>query len=225
MVVIGLGLAAATGGGQVDAPTVDPVEDGSGAEGAADADALLAQLERREEGDPLALGDVDAPVLMIEWSDFQCPFCGAFARDIKPELIERYVDPGVLRIEWRDLPLQGSESHTAALAGRAAGEQGAFWALHDAIYAEERDRNVGELAREALVAMAADLDLDTDRFEAALDDPAHAAAVRSDLAIGQSLGITGTPAFLLNGRPLMGAQPIEVFAGAIEALAAEADAP
>jgi protein-disulfide isomerase len=224
VVVAGLALAAWTGGDDPD-PATDPAADEPDGppETADELDELLAALERREEGDPLALGAVDAPVLMIEWADFQCPFCGTFARDTKPEL-EPYLEDGTLRIEWRDLPMLGEESRTAALAGRAAAEQGAFWELHDEIYAEERDRNAGELDREPLVQMAGRLDLDTERFEASLDDPDHAGAVEADAQLARSLGIQGTPAFLINGQPLIGGQPTEVFVSAIEQAAAEADA-
>jgi protein-disulfide isomerase len=242
LVAGGLAIAAFAGGGDGSAAPADPAPtdatgqpaddpaaptpgaDPSQADVDATREALRTELERLEEGDPLALGAVDAPVVMIEWSDFQCPFCGRFARETKPELLDRYVDEGVLRIEWRDLPVLGEESLTAALAGRAAAEQGAFWALHDAIYAEDRGRNAGELDREPLLAMAADLGLDVERFEADLDDPALAEAVQADLQLGQSLGITGTPTFLINGHLVVGAQPTEMFAGAIEDLAAEADA-
>ena len=69
----------------------------------------------------MALGDVDAPVVMISYSEFQCPFCGKYARDTEPILVEKYVDSGVLRIEWRDFPYLGPESTTAAQAGRGSG--------------------------------------------------------------------------------------------------------
>jgi protein-disulfide isomerase len=184
----------------------------------------LLGLERREAGDPLAVGEQDAPVLAIVFSDFQCPFCAAFSRDVLPELADRYVDDGTLRVEWRDLPMLGEESRTAAIGARAAAEQGAFWELHDEIFAVERERNAGELAPDELVAMADDLGLDTERFTRDLTDDQLAAAVDADLQLARSLGITGTPAFLLNGRPLMGGHPVEVFEAAIEELAAEAEA-
>jgi protein-disulfide isomerase len=230
VVVVGLALAASVGGGEeaTTEPSIDPsaepaVEAPEGpAETADELEEMLASLERREDGDPLALGAVDAPVIMIEWADFQCPFCGRFARDTKPEL-QPYLDDGTLRIEWRDLPMLGEESGTAALAGRAAADQGAFWALHDEIFAVERERNAGELDRDRIVEMAARLGLDTARFESSLDDPGHADAVAADAQLARSLGVTGTPAFLINGRPLIGGQPTEVFVAAIEQAAADAD--
>ncbi|MFP5334071.1 MAG: DsbA family protein [Actinomycetes bacterium] len=181
-----------------------------------------AGLARREEGDPMALGAVDAPVVMIEWADFQCPFCGRFARETKPELVERYVEAGILRIEWRDFPYLGEESWTAALAGRAAAEQGRFWEFHDAVYAEEIPPNSGELTRERLMAIAEQVGMDTTAFADALDDPAMAEAVRADATEGQALGVTGTPTFLIGDQPVVGAQPLEVFTEAIEDAAAAA---
>lgn len=223
VVVAGLALAAWTSGGDDPVPITAPADDQDGPPETADElDEMLAALERRQEGDPLALGAVDAPVLMIEWADFQCPFCGRFARDTKPEL-EPYLDDGTLRIEWRDLPMLGEESRTAAVAGRAAAEQDAFWELHDEIYAEERERNAGELDRAPLVDMAARIGLDTERFEGSLGDPDHDVAVEADAQLARSLGIQGTPAFLINGQPLIGGQPTEVFVEAIEQAAAEAD--
>jgi protein-disulfide isomerase len=224
---LGLGGALLLGSGPQDEPDQGPepaeradeqVDD------AGDRSEVLEMLERREEGDPLALGDVDAPVLMIEWADFQCPFCGSFARDTKPELMQHYVDEGILRIEWRDFPVLGAESRTAALAGRAAAEQDAFWDLHDEIYAEDRERNAGELSEDALVEMAGDLGLDVDRFTDDLGDQTHEDAVELDLQIAQQLGITGTPAFLVNGQLMIGGQPTETFARAVEQAAEEAGA-
>ena len=213
----------ADGDGQPERPTTQD-EDPAEPQGASDRREVLEMLERRQEGDPLALGDVDAPVVMIEWADVQCPFCGSFARDTKPALMDRYVEAGILRIEWRDFPVLGPESQTAALAGRAAAEQDAFWELHDEIYAEDRDRNAGALTEDALIAMADDLGLDADRFADDLGDATHEQDIATDLEFAQQLGITGTPAFLINGQLLIGGQPTETFARAVEQAAEEAGA-
>ena len=200
----------------------EPVAEVSTGEGSAQAPSPLEGLARRQAGDPLARGDVDAPVVMIMWSDFQCPFCGRFARETEPALVDRYVEKGTLRLEWRDFPYLGEQSPLAARAARAAGEQGAFWAYHDALYALELPPNSGQLTQERLTAIAAGLDLDVARFTAVLQSPEVADAVAADFQQGQSLGITGTPAFLVNGTPIMGAQPENVFDDAIEQAAARA---
>jgi protein-disulfide isomerase len=178
-------------------------------------DPLLA-IPRREAKDPMAMGDVDAPVVMVNYSEFQCPFCGKFARDTEPELVKRFVEDGTLRIEWRDFPYLGPESTTAAHAGRAAALQGEFWAFHDAMYADQQPPNSGRLTEDHLVGVAEAIGLDPERFRKDMESPAVAKAVSRDFQEGQSIGVTGTPAFLVNGQPIMGAQPTEVFVQAIE---------
>jgi protein-disulfide isomerase len=203
--------------GGADADEGRPVRDVRQSEPAPQDDDPLAALARREPGDPMALGDADAPVVMIAYSEFQCPFCGKFARDTEPELVKRYVEDGTLRIEWRDFPYLGPESRVAALGGRAAAEQGKFWQFHDAMYDDQLPPNSGNLDEDYLVGVAEKAGLDVDRFRGQLrrgDDLAK--AVDKDFAEGQSIGVNGTPAFLVNGRPIMGAQPLPVFSKAIE---------
>ncbi len=185
-------------------PPVDPQND------------PFAELVRRDADAVTAMGDVDAPVVMLEYSDFQCPFCGKFARETKPELIERFVEDGTLRIEWRDFPYMGEESTRAATAARAAGEQGRFWEFHDALYADQAPPNSGTLTEDHLVGVAKDLGLDAGKFRKDMRSDRLAEAVARDFSEGQQIGVTGTPAFIVNGRPIMGAQPTEVFVEAIE---------
>jgi protein-disulfide isomerase len=203
--------------GGADADEGRPVQDVRQSEPAPQDDDPLAALARREPGDPMALGDADAPVVMIAYSEFQCPFCGKFARDTEPELVKRYVENGTLRIEWRDFPYLGPESRVAALGGRAAAEQDRFWQFHDAMYDDQLPPNSGHLDEDYLVGVAEEAGLDVDRFRGQLhraDDLAK--AVDEDFTEGQSIGVNGTPAFLVNGRPIMGAQPLAVFSKAIE---------
>ncbi|MGN6302980.1 MAG: DsbA family protein [Angustibacter sp.] len=181
-----------------------------------DATEALKQLARRRDGDPTALGRVDAPVVLIAYSEFQCPFCGKFARDTEPTLIKRFVEPGTLRIEWRDFPYLGPESTAAARAARAAGAQGKFWQYHDALYAKQVKPNTGALSDQHLVDVARALGLDVTRFRADMASKATAGAVQRDFDEGQRIGVTGTPAFLVNGEPIIGAQPTEAFVQAIQ---------
>lgn len=179
-------------------------------------------LSRRDRNDVHAMGRRNAPVVLVEYSDFQCPFCGKFARDTKPELIEKYVKKGVLRIEWRDFPVFGEESVTAARAGHAAGQQGKFWEFHNALYAEPRRRNAGEFTPEKLVEYARKAGVaDLERFRKDMNGEAARKAVERDREEGYEIGVTSTPAFLVNGQPILGAQPTETFADAIEKAAAE----
>ncbi len=201
-----------------------PAGQPAGTDGGTDGgtDEAWEALARREADDPTALGEVDAPVVMIAYSEFQCPFCGKFARDTEPELIEDYVEDGTLRIEWRDFPYLGPESTTAALAGRAAAQQDRFWEFHDALYADQLPPNSGGLDTAYVVAIAEDLGLDVEQFLEDLEAPGTKRAVAEDFAQGQAIGVTGTPAFVINGVPVIGAQPVEVFREAIEQAAADA---
>ncbi|WP_329400782.1 DsbA family protein [Streptomyces melanogenes] len=201
---------------------------GSGTKSAASSDAVeppagtfpeLEKLARRDGKDPLAQGRADAPVVMIEYADFKCSYCGKFARDTEPALVKKYVDAGTLRIEWRNMPIFGAESEAAARAAWAAGQQGRFWQFHTAAYAKgSKEKGFGadrlrELAKEAGVA-------DLDRFVRDADGDAAKAAVKKDQDEAYGLGATSTPSFVVNGRPLAGAQPLDTFAQAIDEAAA-----
>ena len=189
------------------------------------AEESQPDLARRTVGDPRALGEVDAPVVMVMWSDFQCPFCGRFARETQPRLVERYVDTGVLRIEWRDFPYIGPESLPAAVAGRAAAAQGRFWEFGEVVYGQERRPRSDDFDAARLRAYADQAGLDLAAYDAAVAGQAGSDEVRAELAEASRLGVTGTPAFLINGEPVIGAQPLESFVAVIEQAAAAAGRP
>ncbi|MFF8292816.1 DsbA family protein [Streptomyces sp. NPDC016309] len=181
----------------------------------------LERYARRDAGDPLAVGRADAPVVLIEYADFKCGYCGKYARETEPELIEKYVDGGVLRIEWRNFPIFGEESERAARAAWAAGRQGRFRQFHRAAFAEgAKEQGFGPERVTALARAAGVPDLG--RFARDLDSAAAREAVADDREQAYALGATSTPSFLVNGRPIAGAQPMETFTSAIEAAAREA---
>lgn len=182
-----------------------------------EGDGSLAKLARREPNDPLALGKTDAPVVMIMYSEFQCPYCGKFARETAPTLMDKYVDNGTLRIEWRDFPYLGKESTNAAKAARAAAQQDKFWEFHDELYANAQPVNGGKVTEEFLADIAQRLKLDVKKFRQDMNSDKIATAVQKDFDEGQQIGVNGTPAFLINGNPLIGAQPVKEFEAAIEA--------
>ncbi|MFF5447313.1 DsbA family protein [Streptomyces sp. NPDC012888] len=175
----------------------------------------LLALARRDAGDKLALGRADAPVVLIEYSDFRCGYCAKFARDTEPELVRKYVEDGTLRIEWRNFPIFGAESEAAAKAAWAAGRQDRFRQFHAAAYAEgAKEKGFGpdrllELAREAGVP-------DLERFRADMDGEAARKALAEDQAEGYRIGVSSTPSFLVNGQPIAGAQPLDAFTRAVE---------
>lgn len=188
------------------------------------AEGPLARPERLVEHDPLAVGPVDAPVVMVMFSDFLCPFCARFANQTERRLVEEYVERGLLRIEWRDLILLGEPSYAAARAGRAAAEQGRFWEFMRALYAGAPatgrqslpPARLLELAREAGVS-------DLERFEREMSSSLFDAALERDGRQADSLGVTGTPTFVINGHLLVGAQPFPAFAAVLDELLAATD--
>jgi protein-disulfide isomerase len=131
---------------------------------------------------------------------------------VEPKLYKEYVKDGTLRIEWRDFPYRGQESVNAAVAARAAQAQGRFWEYHDLLYDSQfsgfSDENLTELAREA--------GLDTQRFESDYRSGRYERSVRADFQQGLNAGVNGTPTFIINGKMLVGLQPVGVFENAIE---------
>jgi protein-disulfide isomerase len=196
---------------------------GEEAEPAFEAVETLPNIARRINGDPTAVGAIDAPVVMVEYSEFQCPYCRKFAEDIAPQL-QGHIDDGTLRIEWRDFPLIGEESTLASLGAHAAANQDAFWEFHDAVFANQPPQNSGQITEEWLVGIAESIGLDTEQFRADLADPATAAAVEENKQEAFDILATSTPLFFVNKIPIVGAQPVETFVDVIEFAAEEAGA-
>lgn len=150
------------------------------------------------------LGPKDAPVTIVEFADFQCPFCKATEATIK-ELREKYGDK--IRLVHMDFPLSfHSHSLDAAKGARCANDQGKFWPFREALFA-----NQNKLAPADLKATAKKLGMKTAEFNACFDSPKYDAQIKSDQAAGEKAGVDGTPAFFVDGRVLTGAQPLPKF--------------
>lgn len=218
----GFGGSSGSGGSADDAAAGGSDGDAAAGEAAA-ANGQEFDLSRRIDDDPTALGETDAPVVLIEFADYRCPFCAKFHRDTLGDLVSDYVDDGRMRVEWRDAPVFGEESALAAVAARAAGEQGMFWDFQHAVFGDAPDSGHPDLPREVLIehAKAAGVE-DLERFEADLDNEALHDAVQSDFEEAQRLGVTSVPTFAINDSVISGAQPAEVFRETIEKELAEA---
>ena len=187
-------------------------------------DALIAQLEAKYEAESFlepfrfdvvsegfpSKGADAAKVTIVEFSDFECPFCLRVVPTLD-RILEEYGDD--VRLVFRQFPLNSihPNAQSAAEASLCAADQSRFWQYHDALFAEP-----GGLDGESLRRTASEIGLDTDEFESCLDARRHAAAVDADLEAGRMLGITGTPALFINGRFLSGAQPYEVIAAIVD---------
>jgi protein-disulfide isomerase len=160
------------------------------------------------DDDP-ALGPTTAPITILEFSDFQCPYCSRVLPTLK-QVEERYGDK--VRVVYRDFPLNFHPfAAKAAEAGACANEQGKFWEIHDKMFANQQ-----KLGVEDLKGYAASLGLDAAVFGQCLDSGKYAEEWKKDLAEGTSYGVTGTPAFFINGRFLNGAVPLDKFTTIID---------
>jgi len=155
-------------------------------------------------------GAKDAKVVIVEYSDFQCPFCSRVEGTVD-QVVKAY--PNDVRVAFKQLPLPfHNNAHTAAEAALAAKAQGKFWEMHDKMFANQQ-----ALDRPSLERYAQEIGLDVGKFKAALDGGKHKAAVAADMSYAQGLGGgMGTPTFFINGRKIMGAMPIDTFVQVID---------
>ena len=173
----------------------------------------ISNSARRDPNDPFAVGAVDAPVVIAEFTDWDCPFCIRHAVQTEPELIKEYVDTGYVRIEWNDMPINGDAAHAAARAGRAAAEQGKFADYKKAYFAEAGQveghpgYGIEDFVRFAEAAGVPDID----KFREDAESDKYDDAIAQALDYAQGLGISGTPGFIVNDEFIGGALPVEDF--------------
>lgn len=201
--------ASATGPAAIAEPSADPT-------GPADPTGTPEEpvdIVRRDPNDTLAIGDIDAPVVLSEWADLRCPYCARVTTEIMPTLIAEYVDTGKVRIEFHDVSFFGDDSTTAAVALRAAAEQGRFAEyLHTVHAAAPPEGGHPDLPRETLIGFAVTAGVpDIDLFTADLDRDDLRAAVEASTLWSQQLGISSVPFFVAGNQAISGAQPVEVF--------------
>ena len=175
-----------------------------------------------EIGDAFTIGDPDAPITIVEFTDFQCPFCVRHFQQTYPRIVEEYVDTGVVRYVFKDFPLYSihPQATEAAQAARCAREQDAFLEMHDLLF-ERQPQWGGGQSTEVFIGLAEELGLDSAAFDQCLTSGKFEEAVDTDYNQGVQLGVTGTPAFFINGYGISGAQPYELFEQAVESLLSE----
>ncbi len=162
------------------------------------------------------LGSSDAKVTVVEFADFQCPYCGKFQETVYTQLKKDYIDTGKISFAYQDFTFLGEESDVAAQAAKCAGEQGKFWEYHDYLFSHQKGENQGAFVAKNLKTFAKTLKLKTADFNTCLDSGKFASAVEEETAGGRALGITGTPTILVNGKVYVGALPYATFKQAIE---------
>lgn len=194
----------------------------SGSRGTAQIGGNAPQGESRPaeikiNSDDHILGDKNAKVTIVEYSDFQCSYCGKFWSETLPQIKRDFVDTGKARLIYRHYPLPFHEgAKPAAYATECANEQGKFWQMHDKIYEEQK--KTPQFTVNDLKKWAAAIGLDAVKFNQCLDSEKYTQKVSDDFASGQAAGVSGTPTFFINGRKIEGARPYENFRQMIDNL-------
>lgn len=168
----------------------------------------IVKKDVSEDDDPV-IGSKDAPITMIEFSDFECPFCKRFFDETLPQVEKNYIEKGYVKLVYRDFPLSNihPNAQKAAEAAECAEEQGKWREMHDLIF---KNQQTG-LSIDNFKKWAKEIKLNTQKFNECLDSDKYKAEVEKDLNDGLSYGIQGTPSFFINGELLVGAQPYQVF--------------
>ncbi|MGB7094417.1 MAG: thioredoxin domain-containing protein [Anaerolineales bacterium] len=162
------------------------------------------------DDDPV-LGAEDAPITIVEFSDYECPYCRQWHSEVYTQLIDTYGDQ--IRFVYRDFPLESihANAYPAAEAANCAYEQGAFWDYHDKLFSMELG-----LGREAYTEYASQLDLDGEAFKECIESGRYQEEVQLDFEFAANLGVRSTPTFFINGIAVVGAQPFDIFQQVIE---------
>lgn len=177
------------------------------------------------KADGTALGDANAPVVISEFADYQCPFCKQFNQTVQGQIIDQYVKTGKARYEFHnfiviDQNVGGTESLHAAMAAMCANEQGQFWNFHDMLYANQGTEGGGSFSDARLKAFAKALGLDTAKFNSCFDSQKYASKITQDQALGTTLGIQGTPSLFVNNKLVTNPMDLNAIKAAVDAAAA-----
>lgn len=171
-------------------------------------------LTEAEKGEAVK-GSPNAPITIVEFSEYQCPYCARYVEGTYAQLWEEYGDQ--IRYIFRDYPLPFHQhAQKTSEAARCAGEQGDYWGYHDLLFKNQSDWSAQTSIDSTLEGYAGQLGLDAGQFSDCLSQGKFTQAVKDDFAFGQKVGVSGTPSFFINGRMLVGAQPFSAFQAMIQ---------
>ena len=183
-------------------------------------DIVTPEFVERPMADGTGMGDPNAPVIMEEYSDYQCSYCRRFSEETEPILVEQYVTTGKLYIVFKNFAMYDSPGYSSlpfTEAALCAADQNKFWEYHDILYANQGTSDANKYSDRRLEAYAEIVGLDMDTFKQCLSDNRHLEEIQRIKLEAESRGITSTPTFIINGKTILGAQPLEVFQQEIEA--------
>jgi protein-disulfide isomerase len=167
------------------------------------------------DDDPV-LGSPDAPVTMIEYSEYLCPYCRRFVLETLPLIEEQYIDTGRVKLIFRDFPVHGEGAIAMAMVAECAADQGKFWEMHVLLYERVEEWSASEQLLDTLLGYADELGMDSDAFYDCLQQGTTIERIREDYEIGVQEGVDATPTFFVNGTEVRGAVPFEDFQSVIE---------
>ncbi len=165
---------------------------------------------------PNTQGSADAPVTIVEYSDFNCGFCRRFYAETLQRILDEYVKTNKARFSYKHYPFLAESSAWKAEAAECAAEQGRFWDYHALLFTQDIFGNDEATMKQALTTAASSIQLNVEAFTNCLNAGSARQRVQADAEEGRRLGVSGTPSFLINGRALIGAQPYEAFKAMIE---------
>jgi protein-disulfide isomerase len=167
-------------------------------------------------------GEPSALVTIVEFSDFQCPNCGRFARNTAPQIVQEYIETGKVNMVYKHFPIRGPHSITASLASQCAGDQDKFWEFHDMLFNNQEAEGSGWASAENMKKFASELGLDREVFDSCLDSEKYRSLVEDDFTFAREIGATGTPTFVIvksdGSKPegILGAQPFSSFKAVLD---------
>jgi protein-disulfide isomerase len=164
-----------------------------------------------------SMGKDDSPVEIVEFSDFQCPFCAEFHLETLPQILENYIETGKVKFTYRNYTILGPNSFRAAKGALCAEEQSSFWLYHDYLFANQNEGDPTAFSNERLEELAESAGLDVAKFRVCLIDDRTHSQIDDEFLMAQNAGANSTPSFLVNGTFIRGSQSYEVFEAEIEA--------
>ncbi len=197
---------------------------GGAAQGAAAAPAVTAANVMKLGSRDTILGSANAPVTIVEYADYQCPFCTQFFSQTEPQIIQNYVNAGKVKMVFRDFPFLGAESTAAANAAQCAEDQGKLWAYHDALYSakigdEQKGggENDGFYTSALFLKLGQQVGLNMTTFTSCVNNSQDANIVAQEKSDATAAGVNSTPTFFIDGTQILGAQPYAQFQSVIDA--------
>lgn len=187
----------------------------TGTDPAAAGPTAAPQFVDVKVGKLAVLGETDAPVTIVEFSDFQCPFCRTFYEDTYVQIKKEYIDTGKVKLSYRHFPLDfHPAAQVSAEAAECANDQGKFWEYHDLLYQKQAEQGTGTIqyTKEDIKTWMSELGMDNATFNDCVDSGKHTQTVKDDAAYASgTAGVQATPSFFVNGQKVEGAQPFSVF--------------